>query len=532
MKNKTEKLLILIILITISLIIFHKDKLYDAVYEEPKDSFLAITINGDISTTFPTSKYYETSVSCTSGTGKVEWNGSKWVLMTSGITKGSTKCNATFSPLNFKGTILANNQVKNPVTTPGIEVNGHTLDDITYTSNASLATKYRSYYYTYGTGWTANGTGFNLTGATVSGTYTNSYSTLVGKYLPAVSEHFNKNDFSSSSYSMKTTTNLNSVYYVVSATSTGFKYKKLTSNKNVTEAELASTTDDYGTSYYFRGAVKNNYVQFANKCWRIVRINGNDSVKIVLHNDNTSNVTNPCAAANNNPEAAFAHYDGSTYESTFNSNNTDNTYMGFMYGTAGASSYASAHANTNKSEALTNLETWYKNNMTSYTNKLADTIWCNDKSMTSGNLGYGTNSTNYGAYNRLITSKTPSLKCPNDSNGGKLSKFTVSDTTNGNGALTYKVGLLTADELVFSGLAPDKYNITTYLQENSTDRSWVSLSPYIYDSDGAFIWFVSSSGDFTGGGVYNSVGLRPAVSLVSSTMVTGSGTSSDPYIVK
>lgn len=40
------------------------------------------------------------------------------------------------------------------------------------------------------------------------------------------------------------------------------------------EALLASTEDDYGTSYYFRGAVKDNYVQFANKCWRIVRVGG------------------------------------------------------------------------------------------------------------------------------------------------------------------------------------------------------------------------------------------------------------------
>lgn len=51
-----------------------------------------------------------------------------------------------------------------------------------------------------------------------------------------------------------------------------------------------------------------------------------------------------------------------------------------MYGTAVASDYASAHANTNKSTILTNLETWYTNNMASYKDKLADTIWCNDKS--------------------------------------------------------------------------------------------------------------------------------------------------------
>ena len=52
----------------------------------------------------------------------------------------------------------------------------------------------------------------------------------------------------------------------------------------------------------------------------------------------------------------------------------------------------------------------------------------------------------------------PSLICPNDNNGGKLSKFTVSDTTNGNGNLTYKIGLLTADEVEFVGGMFNSYN--------------------------------------------------------------------------
>ena len=165
MKNKKETLLILTILITICIIIFNRDKLYEAKYIEPKDTLLAITINGEISTTFPTTAAYETSVECTTGTGKVEWNGTKWVLTTSGITKGSTKCNATFNQ-TLRQSILANNEVKTPITTPGAAI-----------STAS-------------------------------------------------------------------------------------------------EALLASAVDDYGTSYYFRGAVTNNYVEFANKCWRIVRISG------------------------------------------------------------------------------------------------------------------------------------------------------------------------------------------------------------------------------------------------------------------
>ena len=445
------------------------------------------------------------------------------------------------------GTLLAsirdNNELKTPLTTPGSEVSAYTKDDIADTSTRRVYSTDQKRYITYGTGWTANGTNFSLTGTAVtSDTYANSYSSLVGKYLPF-------NDLYSAGSStagtmISRTTNLGSVYYVVSATSSSYTYKEITSNKNTTEALLASTEDDYGTSYYFRGAVKNNYVQFVNKCWRIVRINGDGSVKLVLHNDNTSKVSSPCATSNNSTTAAFAKYSESTYETEFNSK-YDNAYIGFMYGATGASDYASTHANTNKSTILTNLETWYKSNLALYENKLADTIWCNDKStfttFTSGStwgtgLGYGTNQTEYGALNRIfggnaVSYANPSLICPNDNNGGKLSKFTVSDTTNGNGNLTYKIGLLTADEIAFSGSKYMTTNRSTYLQENTGDEFWWSLSPGQFDGSLARVWYVDS-GYFYFGALSNVGGFRPAISLVSDVIVTGSGTSEDPYVVE
>ena len=433
-------------------------------------------------------------------------------------------------------TILANNEVQTPLTEPGKEVSAHVLDDVE-SQTASVDTEYQAYYITYGTGWTANGTKFNLTGTGwTADTYANSYSSLVGKYL--VSHWIPETGGSSTAYTRIPTTNLRSVYYVVNATSSGFTYKIISSNKNTTEALLASTEDDYGTSYYFRGAVKNNYVEFANKCWRIVRITGDGAVKLVLHNDNTTKAANPCSAANNSTTAAFARYSGSTYNTLFNTNYDDNTYIGFMYGTAGSSDYASTHANTNKSTILTNLETWYTNNLASYESKLADTIWCNDKSTRSGDLGYGTNVTNYAAYNRLDSTKQPTLKCPNDNNGGKLSKFTVDDTTNGNGNLTYKIGLLTADERAFSGSIYDIYNRSTYLQENTGTLLWWSLSPFAFpfgfnDSSYARVWSVTL-GNLGGNDVtsYVANSVRPAISLISSTTILGgTGTSEDPYVV-
>ncbi|MBP3457374.1 MAG: hypothetical protein J6K36_04630 [Bacilli bacterium] len=430
------------------------------------------------------------------------------------------------------GTLLAslrdNNTLKTPLTAPGSEVSAHTKDDVE-SQSTSVNTTEQAYYITYGTGWEANGTNFNLTGVAVtSDTYANSYSSLVGKYL--VSRYASDNG-SSTAGTMKTTTNIDCVYYVVSATSSSYTYKSLCSNKNSTEALLASTDDDYGTSYYFRGAVKNNYVEFANKCWRIVRITGDGSVKLVLHNDNTTKAANPCSSANNSTNAAFARYSGTTYESAFNADYNDNAYMGFMYGQAGASDYASAHANTNKSTILTNLESWYNNNLASYESKLADTIWCNDKSI-SGGPGYGTNSTDFAAYNRLTSAKQPTLICPNDNNGGKLSKFTVDDTTNGNGNLTYKIGLLTADEIAFAGSIAYTDNLSTYLQENTGNNWWWSLSPVGFIGNFARVWGVRSGGLSNLYINYSYGGVRPSISLVSDATISGgSGTSEDPYVV-
>ena len=299
------------------------------------------------------------------------------------------------------------------------------------------------------------------------------------------------------------------------------------------EALLASAEDNNGTSYYFRGAVKNNYVQFANKCWRIVRVGGDGSVKLILHNDNTTKVANPCDAANNSASAAFARYSGTTYTSKFNEKADDNAYVGFKYGTVGASDYASAHANINNSTILTNLETWYTNNLKTYADTIADTVWCNDKTnvtdtsydpwgWTPNGYGYGKNVTYYGATQRLISTNGrtggtgPSLKC----NSG-LSK------------INSKVGLITADELAYAGYAAALKNTTTYLQENATDTDWLSLSPSVFFSVYAFVWSVNGgSGDFGNYSVNGGGGVRPAISLIISTTISGgTGTSEDPYVV-
>ncbi len=326
------------------------------------------------------------------------------------------------------------------------------------------------------------------------------------------------------------------------------------------EALLASTSDDYGTSYYFRGAVTNNYVEYANMCWRIVRITGNGAIKLVLYNYNGLTSTNnipssstPCNVTGD--DLALARYEGDTYTASFNSSYNDNAYEGFMYGTVGASSYTAAQANTNPSIILTNLNKWYTNVLSKQANfndtQLADTIWCNDKSVVTDtafnpdnwslgtNFGYGTNQNYYNTTKRLVQASSwnaggtgPSLICPNDNLGGKLSKFTVNDTVNGNGALNgyAKIGLLTADEVAFAGGAFNIGNITYYIGGNTNSSEWCTLSPGDFRGDDARVWGVDGSGAIGYASVNRNYGVRPSLSLQSGAKISsGIGTATNPY---
>ena len=332
------------------------------------------------------------------------------------------------------------------------------------------------------------------------------------------------------------------------------------------EAVMSLAPDDYGISYYFRGNVQNNFVSFANMCWRIVRITGDGSIKLALYDYSSASCTNT------GDTLAFARYNGNTYTTEFNEQYNDNAYVGFMYGTPNSSTYAATHANINKSTILQNLETWYKAKLTSYTDKLADTIWCNDKStvkdvtlnqtasekgvlnkdsMVYNGLGYQKELTMYGSGIRNFgieqsgenyTNGTgPSLICPKDNDGGKLSKFTVDDTVNGNGNLDYKIGLLTVDEMILAGMATylvyynnnyDENSITSYLISNANYYYW-TLSPGAFADDGAALVLRSGGGGrLVFGYVVDFCALRPVVSLKSATTISGgNGTASSPFVI-
>ncbi len=254
---------------------------------------------------------------------------------------------------------------------------------------------------------------------------------------------------------------------------------------------------------------------------------------------------------------AFARYDGSNYLSQYNDKYNDNAYAGFMYGTPGASTYAETHANTNLSTIYDNLFTWFINlySIDAFgEEQLADTIWCNAKSVVTvvsfdpwgmepsdTNFGYGKNTNYYSVTERLVSSNNkaggtgPSLICPNDNNGGKLSKFTSDDTEYGNGELPKKVGLLTTDEVAFAGGAFLLQNSTYYLNKNDNTEAynWWLLSPLCLSNAHAYISAVWSKKSVIRESLSEKDGaISTSLSLVSNIKTSsGDGTATIPYKV-
>ena len=277
---------------------------------------------------------------------------------------------------------------------------------------------------------------------------------------------------------------------------------------------LYTSAEDSKTVYYFAGNATDNWVKFGKNAsnqdlyWRIIRTNSDGGVRLLYHGTSTT---------------ATDAYIGT---SAFNSSRDNIAYVSYMYGNLG--SVANARENTTNSTIKTIIDNWYKDNLnTNYGKYLSTTaVYCNDRS-TSDN-------TNFGAYTRLYTNKTPSYDCATTED-----KFTV-DTSTGNGKLTYPIALMTADEVSFAG-GLWTTNAPTWYYKNSVNGSstgstdWWLLSPNSWDGSGAYVFSVYSSsnpGLLNGDRVGSIDGVRPAISLKSCTLYsTGNGLANAPYTI-
>ena len=194
--------------------------------------------------------------------------------------------------------------------------------------------------------------------------------------------------------------------------------------------------------------------------------------------------------------------------------------------------------NTNDSNAKDKIDTWYASNLTSYTSKLEDTIWCNDRSFGNGNNnGWIANGGNlyldlyYGAYQRSAFASSastvknqPSLACAN-----KNDSFTV-NSTNGNKNLTYPIALLTNDEMVLAGGIEDDFDLNETLYLNNGYHYW-SMSPSGFRTSATGLRM--GNGRMGAAMVYSAGGLRPAISIKPGQLIIkGTGTVADPYVIE
>ncbi len=204
------------------------------------------------------------------------------------------------------------------------------------------------------------------------------------------------------------------------------------------------------------------------------------------------------------------------------------------------------YTNTNDSTIKEYLDNWFSNNLMDYSHYLEDESWCSNLTMNTNSSSSSQYTNNgwiqnggspynylwYGNYGRIYDAKSPSISC-DYSNG----KFSVS-SSNGNGKLTYPVGLLTVDEHVLAGEAPNKKNESMYLYNG--EYYW-AMSPLLFTSRATNFGFLIPVSDSTATlsgymrdrySVEQENGVRPSVSLKNDVKVSsGNGTSNTPYVI-
>ena len=292
----------------------------------------------------------------------------------------------------------------------------------------------------------------------------------------------------------------------------------ITINNGIPNFTNVATTDEgvykvedgmYGEySYYWRGAVTNNYVEFANKCWRIIRINGDGSIRLIY--DGTT-----CHANGTNTADSIA-----VQNVAYNTSSNQSYYVGWTYNSSQRPSTTNPQTGGTPSNAKTQLESWYNNNIgnnTEYSTKIVDGKFCNDRNTTSGYSWSSQPSSTlyYAARERLQTNKKPTLSCP------------LGDV------YTLKVGLIAADEVAYAGGTHGTTNSSYYL---CNGQYYWMMSPFGSSSVGSSyqigVFLVGYIGQLTSGLVTGTFGLRPVINLRSDvTFSGGNGTLDNPYVV-
>ena len=251
--------------------------------------------------------------------------------------------------------------------------------------------------------------------------------------------------------------------------STGTAQSRVGSETSTIDEGLITGTDNKGTAYYFRGNVKNNYVKLGDHLFRIVRINGDGTVRLVM--------------------------DGSIGNYAYNLN-------GIVAG-QGFNSLA-YFGNTT---LLSSINTWVDINLKEYSSYLVNGDFCTDM-----DFSYMINGSYYSrAYERLYVDNAPMLECST--------------------VYTGKAGLLSVDEVVYAGAYRNSINKSYYLYNPDIQESYLTLTGLFYNNGMKMININSNGSIGDGIAVGEKAAVRPVINISSAAKVNGKGTKNNPYVI-
>ena len=348
-------------------------------------------------------------------------------------------------------------------------------------------------------------------------------------------------------------------------TSTDFATATTASDKGMYKAQ-----DDLGTSYYFRGAVDNNWVKYGkytkdayivmdrkynyslvdscngfNFCtklaskgddmyWRIIRINGDNSIRMIYTGTSAPDSNTKVVMTERTYISDLLQYTvTSAGASKFNQKSDSAEYVGYMY------TIGEQHGTSKSSDIKTYLDNWYANytDLNKTGTKITDQIYCNDRTASTSNVSYSTTNYTtltswnskgtlyfYGANGRISNDNNPMLTCAVDSD-----RFTVNKINGkGNSALTYPIGLITIDEVEMAG---NNFNESVKSHYLYTGAHYWTGTPAAFDGDFSFEYSAMDEGGFSMSDVGIRFAARGVVSLSSESKLLGSGTYNDVYVV-
>ena len=391
-------------------------------------------------------------------------------------------------------------------------------------------------------------------------------------------------------------------------------YTSKVSGFSQADVGILTGEDDFGTTYYFRGNVENNYVKFGKKntytynnyeaeffdsldacqaeklincscpedrggvcfgyrlayelssleeceqaildgyCetvlvdsediyWRIIRINGDGSVRMIY--DGTQAYANGVVSSDRQLDDVY-----------FKDESCDDVYCaGYMYSIEEPDDFYGNFVGHEYDSAIKMyIDNWYDINLSEYEKYIElNAGFCVDRSYFFESLDvddayrdsyrfYSLERIN-GIGNGGVV--VPTFMCEDQKDTGL---FTHVNATSGNKALRNPIGLISTDEIVFAGgiLNNGPYGFNKKFSNNSfylyTGYSYWTITPfysateYLYSTHEKVqsdfnIGILTNYGDINVGTSYSALGVKPVINLKADAIKSGTGTMNDPFKV-